>query len=190
MSRVSVSTELVVLDRDGVINVDSDDYIKSADEWRPIPGSLEAIGRLTERGVDVAVISNQSGIARGLLDEQRLAAIDSKMRAGVAAAGGRLAGVYYCPHHPDAGCECRKPRTGLLEQLARDLDVSSFAAVPVIGDKTSDLDLARAIGARGILVRTGKGRVTEAALAAEEAVEVYDDLASAVDALLDGDRSA
>jgi D-glycero-D-manno-heptose 1,7-bisphosphate phosphatase len=187
---MTAPTELVVLDRDGVINFDSDDYIKSADEWRAIPGSLEAIGRLNQHGFDVAVISNQSGIGRGLIDARQLDAIDAKMRAGVAAAGGRLAGVYYCPHHPDAGCDCRKPRSGLLEQLKRDLGVRSLAAVPLIGDKASDLALARAVGARGILVRTGKGGATEAALAAEDAVEVYDDLASAVDALLEPARDA
>jgi len=178
------STELVVLDRDGVINFDSDAYIKSADEWQPIPGSLEAIGRLSSAGIAVAVVSNQSGLARGLFDTQALEAIDAKMRAGVGAAGGQLAGVYYCPHHPDAGCACRKPRPGMLRELARDLGIESFAGVPIVGDKRSDLALARAVGARGILVRTGKGAATEAALGGS-AVEVYDDLAAFVDEFLE-----
>ncbi len=177
------STELVVLDRDGVINFDSDEYIKSADEWQPIPGSLEAIGRLRHAGIAVAVISNQSGLARGLFDTRDLEAIDAKMRASVRAAGGELAGTYYCPHHPDAGCACRKPRPGMLREIARDFGIESFVGVPVVGDKPSDLALARAVGARGILVRTGKGAATEAGLGSSP-VEVYDDLAAVVDALL------
>lgn len=182
---MTASSKLVVLDRDGVINFDSDDYIKSADEWRAIPGSLEAIGRLTRAGFEVVVVSNQSGLGRGLLDERQLEAIEAKMRAGVGATGGRLAGIYHCPHPPEAGCGCRKPKPGMLERLARELGIESFAGVPVIGDKASDLELARAVGARGILVRTGKGSTTEAALGIE-AAEVYDDLAAAVDALLQG----
>lgn len=180
-------SNLVVLDRDGVINFDSDDYIKSAEEWRPIPGSLDAIARLVDAGVDVVVVSNQSGLGRGLFDQAHLDAIDEKMRANVAAAGGRLAGVYYCPHAPDVGCTCRKPAAGLLFRVADDLGIETFTDVPVVGDKASDLALAHAVGARAILVRSGKGKTTAAALG-DEAIEIYDDLAAAVDALLEGRR--
>lgn len=185
---MTLRSKLVVLDRDGVINFDSDDYIKSADEWRPIPGSLDAIARLAGAGLDVVVVSNQSGLGRGLFDQTDLDAINEKMHAGIAAAGGRLAGVYYCPHAPDVGCSCRKPEPGLLDRVARDLGVKTFTGVPIVGDKASDLALARAVGGRAILVRSGKG-VTTAATLDDQAVEIYDDLAAAVDALLDGGRN-
>jgi len=179
------AAKLIVLDRDGVINEDSDDYIKSADEWRAVPGSLDAIARLCTDGFRVAVVSNQSGIGRGLFDRTALAAIDAKMRAAIASAGGDLAGVYYCLHAPGDNCDCRKPLPGLMRELAEDLGVASFADVPMIGDKSSDLELAAAVGARGILVRSGKGRATEATLTETERakLEIYDDLAAAVDLL-------
>jgi D-glycero-D-manno-heptose 1,7-bisphosphate phosphatase len=182
---MTLRSKLVVLDRDGVINFDADDYIKSAEEWRPIPGSLDAIARLVDAGIDVAVVSNQSGLGRGLFDQAALDAINEKMNAGIAAAGGRLAGVYYCPHAPDVGCSCRKPEPGLLDHVARDLGVETFAGVPIVGDKASDLALARAVGGRAILVRSGKGMTTAATLDDED-VEIYDDLAGVVDALLGG----
>jgi D-glycero-D-manno-heptose 1,7-bisphosphate phosphatase len=181
---MTLRKKLVVLDRDGVINFDSDDYIKSADEWQPIPGSLDAIARLADAGLDVVVVSNQSGLGRGLFDQADLDAISAKMHAAIAAAGGCLAGVYYCPHAPDVGCSCRKPEPGLLHRVARDLGVESFTGVPIVGDKPSDLGLARAVGGRAILVRSGKGMTTAATLD-DEAVEIYDDLAAVVDALLD-----
>jgi D-glycero-D-manno-heptose 1,7-bisphosphate phosphatase len=173
---------LVVLDRDGVINEDSADFIKTADEWRPIPGSLEAIAALHRGGYAVVVVTNQSGIARGLLTEQALAEIHTKMTGAVAAAGGVLAGVYYCPHHPDAGCDCRKPKTALLRRAGQDLG-QSLEGAPFIGDRFGDLDAASAVGARPILVRTGKGAATERALG-ERHVEVFDDLAHAARVLL------
>lgn len=174
--------QVVVVDRDGVINEDSGEFIKSVAEWRPIPGSLEALAALHRAGVRTAVVTNQSGIARGLLTEDALAAIHTRMREAVRAAGGELAGIYYCPHHPDDGCDCRKPRTALLRQLERELGVSLVGA-PFIGDRRSDLDAAEAVGARPILVRTGTGAATERA-AAERHVEVFDDLGAAVGALL------
>ena len=185
---MTLPSELVVLDRDGVINFDSDDYIKSADEWRPIPGSLDAIARLVDAGLDVVVVSNQSGLGRGLFDQGALDAINEKMRARIAAAGGRLAGVYYCPHAPDVGCSCRKPEPGLLNRVARDLGITTFTGVPIIGDKVSDLALAHAVGGRAILVLSGKG-VSTAATLEDDDVEIYDDLAAVVDALLDGARN-
>lgn len=186
---MSAPHKIIVLDRDGVINYDSDDYIKSADEWRPLPGSVEAIARLCAAGYRVAVISNQSGIGRGLLDVAALERIHAKMVAHVAAAGGRLDGIYYCPHTPDDSCECRKPKPGLLRELVADVGLTSLEGVPFIGDKASDLELALAVGARGILVRSGKGTEAAAALGEAAEVEIYDDLAAAVDALLAQNRS-
>jgi D-glycero-D-manno-heptose 1,7-bisphosphate phosphatase len=177
---------LVIIDRDGVINEDSDDYIKSVAEWRPIAGSLEAIAELHRAGWRVAVITNQSGVARGLYDETTLAAIHAHMRERVRAAGGELAGIWYCPHLPDAGCDCRKPRPGLFRQLERDLRVSVRGA-PYIGDRISDVQAAEGAGASPILVRTGTGAETESVLG-KTAVPVYDDLWAAARALLDETR--
>jgi D-glycero-D-manno-heptose 1,7-bisphosphate phosphatase len=177
---------LVIIDRDGVINEDSDDYIKSVAEWRPIAGSLEAIAELHRAGWRIAVITNQSGVARGLYDEKTLAEIHGHMRERVRAAGGELAGIWYCPHLPDAGCDCRKPRPGLFRQLERDLGVSVLGA-PYIGDRISDVRAAEGAGAHPILVRTGTGAETESLLG-ETAVPVYDDLRAAARALLDETR--
>jgi D-glycero-D-manno-heptose 1,7-bisphosphate phosphatase len=174
--------KLVVLDRDGVINEDSGEFIKSVPEWHPIPGSLEAIAALSRAGYRIVVVTNQSGIGRGLLTERALADIHARMSAAVRDAGGALAGIYHCPHHPDAGCDCRKPKTGLLQRVESDFGCS-LAGVPFVGDRFSDLDAARAVGARAILVRTGTGAATEAALG-ERAVEVFDDLAAAARAIL------
>jgi D-glycero-D-manno-heptose 1,7-bisphosphate phosphatase len=175
-------TKLVVLDRDGVINEDSGEFIKSVAEWRPIRGSLEAIAALTRGGFRVAVVTNQSGIGRGLYTEDVLDAIHRHMTNAVRDAGGELAGVYYCPHRPDAGCDCRKPKTALLRRLERDL-ACSLAGVPFVGDRFSDIDAAHAVGARAMLVRTGTGASTEAALGARS-VDVYDDLLAAAQAIL------
>jgi D-glycero-D-manno-heptose 1,7-bisphosphate phosphatase len=173
---------LVVLDRDGVINEDSGEFIKSVAEWRPIEGSVEAIAALTRAGFRVAVVTNQSGVGRGLFTEQTLEAIHARMSAAVREAGGEIAGVYYCPHHPDAGCDCRKPKTALLRRLERDLGVS-LERVPFIGDRISDVDAADAVGARAILVRTGTGAATARALGAR-GIEVFADLAAAARALI------
>jgi D-glycero-D-manno-heptose 1,7-bisphosphate phosphatase len=172
---------VVLLDRDGVVNHDSDAFIRSPEQWRALPGSLEAIARLTRAGFRVAVCSNQSGIARGLLDEAELEAIHRKMCAEVEAAGGRIDGIFYCPHGPDAGCDCRKPAPGLLRQAAAALGFD-LRGVPFIGDAARDLAAARAAGARPILVRTGKGERTVADGLAPE--EVYADLAAAAAALI------
>ena len=182
--------QLVILDRDGVINEDSEHFIKSPQEWRPLPGSLEAVARLNKAGLHVIVITNQSGLARGLFDATTLAAIHEKMNRELLRRGGRIDAVYYCPHGPDDDCNCRKPRTGLFKELSRRLR-TGLEGVPAIGDSLRDLQAAQAAGARPILVRTGKGRETEqdtAALAQAglENVEIYDDLAAAVDYLLTG----
>jgi D-glycero-D-manno-heptose 1,7-bisphosphate phosphatase len=171
-----------LLDRDGVINEDSGEFIKSVAEWRPIAGSLEAIAALHRAGFGVVVVTNQSGVGRGLFSEEALLDIHRHMLAAVEAAGGSLAGVYYCPHLPDAGCDCRKPKPGLLRRVERDRGCS-LAGVPFIGDRWSDIEAAESVGARPMLVRTGTGALTERSVAGR-AVEVFDDLASAARALL------
>jgi len=182
-----MTRRVVLLDRDGVINADSDAFITRPELWRPLPGSLEAIASLAAAGWQVAVCTNQSGVARGLLDEATLEAIHRRMQAEVAAAGGRLAGIFVCPHGPDAGCPCRKPRPGLLHQAAAALGVKA-AGLPVVGDSLRDLQAARAAGARPLLVRTGKGEWTWRNLPPELAdVAVLPDLASAARRLLEED---
>lgn len=175
--------QLVLLDRDGVINQDSDAYIKSPDEWHAIPGSLEAIARLHRAGFRVVVVSNQSGVGRGLFSASTLEAVNARMRREVEAAGGTIDGVYCCPHRPDAGCDCRKPAPGLLRQIERDFGLSLRGA-PFIGDKLADLDAAQAVGARPILVSTGYGQHASENLG-DRKPEVHADLASAVAALLE-----
>lgn len=174
---------LIILDRDGVINEDSDDYIKSPDEYIPIPGSLEAIARLNQAGYTVVVATNQSGIGRGYFDLPTLEAMHDKLRSLLAAVHGRIDGIFYCPHTPDDQCECRKPRPGLYQQIASHFGIS-LAGVPVIGDSLRDIDAARAVGAKPVLVRTGKGLRTLQSGEGLDDIPVYDDLADAVDALL------
>lgn len=149
----------VLLDRDGVINYDSKDFIKSPEEWRPIEGSLEAIVLLNKQGYDVVVITNQSGLARGLFDEEMLTKIHDKMHRMLADKGGEIAKIYYCPHGPDSLCNCRKPKPGLLEQFALEKNVD-LNGVYFIGDSLRDVQAAQAVGANPILVKTGKGQKT------------------------------
>lgn len=176
----SAPVRLVILDRDGVINEDSDDYIKSVEEWEPVPGSIEAIARLSKAGYLVAVATNQSGLARGYFDEITLANIHNLMNALVEDAGGSIAAVCYCPHHPDAGCECRKPLPGLLNEIETTLGVP-VAGAWYVGDSLKDIQAARNKACQPILVRSGKGRSTEARLSAEERLQlpVFDNLAAA-----------
>ena len=169
--------KLIVLDRDGTINQDSDQYIKSPLEWKPIPGSLEAIARLTHAGWRVVVATNQSGIARGLFDMSTLNAIHAEMHRAVALAGGRIDAVFFCPHAADSNCECRKPRPGLLLEIGERLNMD-MAGVPLAGDSLRDLEAAAAVGARPMLVLTGKGRKTRAAGGLPAGTEVFDDLAA------------
>ena len=183
---MTVGAGLVMVDRDGVINEDSTDFIKSVAEWRPISGSLEALANLHRAGWYVAVVTNQSGIGRGLYDERTLATIHEHMRERVRAAGGDLAGIYYCPHLPEDDCDCRKPRPGMFRALERELGVSVRGA-PYIGDRLSDVEAAETVGARPILVRTGTGAATEPLLTGR-GVPVFDDLAAAVRSLLDVTR--
>ncbi len=149
----------VLLDRDGVINQDSDAFIKSPEEWMPIPGSLEAIALLNSHGYKVVVVSNQSGIARGLFDENTLTAVHDKMSNLVRSQGGEITAIYFCPHGPDDNCACRKPKAGLLLQFAHDFNVD-LTRTSVIGDSLRDLQAAELVGAKPILVKTGKGQQT------------------------------
>jgi D-glycero-D-manno-heptose 1,7-bisphosphate phosphatase len=175
---------LIVLDRDGVINRDSRDFIKSAKEWEPLPGSIDAVALLSRTGFTVAVASNQSGLGRGLFDRRALSAMHRKFRRLVAKAGGRVDRIVVCPHTPDDGCDCRKPKAGLLHRLARYYN-TDLRGVPVVGDSLRDLEAAVSAGARPILVRTGNGRKTEAALdEAPGSTEVFDDLAAVAAALV------
>lgn len=176
-------SKLVILDRDGVINHDSDDFIKSVDEWIPLPGSLEAMTRLTQAGWTVTVATNQSGLARGLYDEATLEAMHAKMRDLLAALGGRVDYLAYCPHGPNDESTCRKPLPGMYNDIAAHFGCT-LNDVPVIGDSLRDLQAAVAVQARPILVRTGKGERTLAAGGLPEATPVFDDLAAAVNALL------
>lgn len=175
--------KLIVLDRDGTINHDSDQFIKSPDEWRPIPGSLEAIARLNHAGYRVVVATNQSGIGRGLFDMGTLNAIHEKMHRSLAQLGGRVDAVFYCPHTADATCDCRKPKPGLLKEVGRRFNVD-MAGVPVIGDGLRDLQAAENVGGQPMLVLTGKGERTLREGRFPKNTVIFPDLAFAVSALL------
>jgi D-glycero-D-manno-heptose 1,7-bisphosphate phosphatase len=169
--------KLVILDRDGTINHDSDHYIKSTEEWRPIDGSLEAIARLTQAGYRVVVATNQSGIARGLFDSSTLIAIHDKLQRAVAQAGGRIDAFFFCPHAADSACECRKPRPGMLKEIARRFN-HSLADAYMVGDALRDLEAAAAAGAKPVLVLTGKGARTQEEGRLPPGTAVYPDLAA------------
>ncbi len=171
--------KLVILDRDGVINYDSDQYIKSPDEWRPIPGSLEAIARLTQWGYRVVVATNQSGIGRGLFVMDTLNAIHDKMIRAAAQAGGRIDAVFFCPHTNADNCGCRKPKPGMFEEIAIRYN-ADLHGVPAIGDSLRDLQAAAAVGAQPMLVLTGKGKKTQADPNLPPDTLVFADLAAAV----------
>lgn len=166
-----------------MINRDSDDYIKSVEEFVPLPGSIEAIARLNQAGYKVAVATNQSGIGRGYFDLDTLNQMHAKLTRALAAIGGQIEMIAYCPHGPDDHCECRKPKAGMLVDIGRRMN-TSLANVPVIGDSLRDLESARTVGARPILVKTGKGERTLEKGKGLEGIPVYDNLAAAVDALL------
>ena len=152
-----MNNKIIILDRDGVINHDSDDFIKSVDEWQPIEGSIEAIAKLTQAGYRIFVLTNQSGITRGLFSLETLGHIHAKMRHLVSAANGSIDGIYFCPHGPDDQCDCRKPLPGLYNQLAAEHKVS-FNGAFSIGDSIRDFEAAKAAGATPVLVLTGKGQ--------------------------------
>jgi len=174
--------KLIILDRDGVINRDSELYIKSPEEWIPLPGSLEAIARLNQWGFRVVVSTNQSGIGRGLFDMDTLNAIHDKMIKAVVAAGGAIDAIFFCPHTNADNCACRKPKPGMLQEIAARYNVS-LAGVPVVGDSLRDLEAAVAVGAQPILVLTGKGRKTEKDAALPSHTLIFPDLATAAQKL-------
>jgi D-glycero-D-manno-heptose 1,7-bisphosphate phosphatase len=179
---------LIILDRDGVINQDSDAYVKSIDEWIPIEGSIEAIARLYKAGFTLAVATNQSGLGRGYFDLDDLEAMHSKLNALVNEAGGELAGIFYCPHHPDDGCLCRKPAPGLIDAISETLAADLTGAV-VVGDSLRDLEAGVARGCKPVLVRTGKGTSHEAKLADHASSDiqqatVLDNLSAVADFLI------
>ncbi len=173
--------KLIILDRDGVINEDSDAYIKTVDEWIPIPGSIEAIARLSKAGYTVVVATNQSGIGRGYYDEATLKAMHDRLRALVAEQGGELGKIFHCPHAPDDGCDCRKPLPGLIDQIVT--EYGDVSGTPLIGDSLRDLEAGMARHCQPVLVRTGKGQKTlEKGLPASLGeVAVFDSLADFVD---------
>jgi len=177
-----MAIKTIILDRDGVINQDSDAYIKSPAEWIPIPGSLEAIARLTQAGYQVMVATNQSGLARGLFDQGTLDAIHQKMESAIEEHGGRLEGIYYCPHGPDDGCSCRKPKPGLLIQIEKERSTDLSQTI-VVGDSLRDLQAAEAVGAKPALVLTGKGVKTIGQIDQEQ-IDTYQNLAAFVEALI------
>lgn len=174
------ASRLVILDRDGVINEDSDDYIRSVDDWRPIAGSIEAIAQLSRAGFKIGVATNQSGIGRGYFDEYALAQMHELMHTLVEDAGGHIDALAYCPHLPDAGCQCRKPLPGLLDQLGDTLQLPLEGAW-LVGDTAKDLEVALSRKCRPILVLTGKGARTAAALdpVLRQQCEVLPDLRAA-----------
>lgn len=176
----------VILDRDGVINQDSEDYIKSADEWLPLPGSINAIAKLSQHGFRVVVATNQSGIARGLFDEYALAQMHHKLCSMVEEAGGTIDGIFYCPHSPEAGCDCRKPATGLLRQIESEF-ACDLAGSFFVGDSIKDLQAAQAWQCKPLLVRTGKGLSTESQLSEHALTQtpVLNDLSAAIDFILE-----
>ena len=177
---------LIILDRDGVINYDSEQYIKSPEEWRPIPGSLEAIARLNHAGFRVVVATNQSGLGRGLFDMATLIAIHEKMHKSLAAAGGRIDAVFYCPHTADSNCDCRKPRAGMFDEVGRRFGIK-LTGVPCVGDGIRDLQAAEACQAQPILVLTGKGEKTLREGNFPRNTVIFPDLAFAATALLEGE---
>ncbi|HET9844041.1 MAG TPA: D-glycero-beta-D-manno-heptose 1,7-bisphosphate 7-phosphatase [Gammaproteobacteria bacterium] len=149
----------VLLDRDGVINFDSEDYIKSPEEWIPIPNSLEAIRLLNQKGYSVAIATNQSGIQRGLYSEQILEQIHQKMTDSLSKLGGAIAAIHYCPHGPNDGCMCRKPKPGLLMQIAHKFSLD-LTKTPYVGDSWRDCQAAISAGCKPVLVKTGNGLIT------------------------------
>ncbi len=177
--------KLIILDRDGVLNEDSDAFIKTTDEWIPLPGSAEAVGRLTQAGYAIAIATNQSGVARGYFTLETLQAMHDKMAALAAEHGGKFAHIAFCPHGPDDGCDCRKPLPGLIHQIEKALGVSAEGCW-MVGDSIRDLEAGVAAGCKPVLVRTGKGEKSIAKLAAAglSQAQVFDNLAAFADFVL------
>ena len=175
--------KLIILDRDGVINSDSDLFIKSPAEWLPIPGSLEAIARLNQAGYRVVVATNQSGVGRGLFDMTTLNAIHDKMHKAAALAGARIDAIFFCPHTADSHCHCRKPKSGMFEEIAARFNIE-LAGVPAVGDSLRDLQAGVSMGTKPYLVLTGKGGKTQAAGDLPEGTQVFANLSAVAAELL------
>lgn len=175
--------KLLVLDRDGVINEDSPEYIKAPEEWFPIPGSIEAIAELSRAGWSIVVATNQSAVGRGMISVDTLNRINAKMHRVVAAAGAHIDAVFFCPHNPDEECNCRKPKPGMLEEISRRYHLNAMDLI-MVGDSLRDLQSVAALDGLPILVRTGKGRKTEAAGGLPANTLVFDDLQAVASYLL------
>jgi D-glycero-D-manno-heptose 1,7-bisphosphate phosphatase len=179
--------KFIILDRDGVINEDSDAFVKSPAEFIPIPGSLEAIGRLSQAGYTIVVATNQSGIARGYYDQAMLQTMHDKLATLLIPVGGHIDAFFVCPHGPDDHCDCRKPKTGLFQQIATQYQIN-LAGIPAVGDSLRDLQAAITVGAKPILVKTGKGQRTLDKYKQELlAIPVYANLADYVNELLNSE---
>lgn len=178
------TVKLIILDRDGVINIDSASFIKTADEWQPIPGSLEAIARLNQAGYKVVVCTNQSGIARGLLNMSALNAIHQKMHMAAQEVGAEIDAIFFCPHSAADNCDCRKPKSGMFQEIAKRYEVS-LKGIPNIGDSLRDLQAGFNCGCISYLLLTGKGMKTQLDDGLPPDTLIYPDLAAAVDGLLD-----
>ncbi len=179
--------KLIILDRDGVINFDSAQFIKSPAEWKPIPGSLEAIARLNQNGYRVVVATNQSGVGRGLFDMDTLNQIHDKMHKTAFTVGARIDAVFYCPHAADSKCDCRKPKPGMFKRISETLNVD-LNGVVTIGDSLRDLQAGASVGCQPFLVLTGKGEKTQADGDLPAGTEIFANLAAAVDHLLRGEK--
>ncbi len=177
--------KLIILDRDGVINVDSTHFIRSPDDWKPIPGSLDAIARLYQMGYRVVVATNQSGVGRGLFDMATLNAIHDKMMKAVTAAGGRIDAIFFCPHAADQNCDCRKPNSGMFREIAERFN-ANLNGVPTVGDSMRDLLAGQELGVKPYLVLTGKGQLTRKDPQFPPDTPIYPDLAAVVTALAGG----
>jgi len=178
--------KLVILDRDGVINYDSDHFIKNPDEWKPIPGSLEAIAELNQAGFRIALATNQSGISRGLFDMATLNAIHDKMYRALAQNGGRIDALFYCPHSAEDHCECRKPKPGMLLEIGRRFGID-LKGVNSVGDSLRDLQAGMSLGVQPMLVLTGKGKATRTAGGLPEGTLIFDNLAQATKHIIQHD---
>lgn len=175
--------KLIILDRDGVINFDSDAHIKSPAEWQPIPGSLQAIARLNQHGYRVAVATNQAGISRRLFDMKTLCAIHQKLHQSAQAVGARIDAIFYCPHAADEQCDCRKPRPGMLLAIGKRFNLS-LQDVPIVGDSLRDLQAGLQVGCTPYLMMTGKGEKTLATGGLPPGTRIFDNLAMMVERLL------
>jgi len=176
----------VLLDRDGVINFDSPDYILAPEQWLPIPGSLQAIARLHRAGIAIAIVSNQSGLGRGMMDQDCFNAIHAKMMLAIEQAGGFISHVAYCPHGPDDGCNCRKPKPGMVLDTLQALGLHN-QDVLFVGDSIRDVQAAEAAGISAILVQSGYGdadSILKKSRQLQPGIMAYADLATAVDAIL------